>query len=70
MTAAMKIKIMLITRKMTAAQLAAALHIAPSTLSGKLSRDNFSEKDLKEISDILDFDYDIVFTDRRTGNKI
>ena len=26
--------------------------------------------DVKEISDILDFDYDIVFTDRRTGNKI
>lgn len=70
MTAAKKIKMMLITRDMTAAQLAAALHIAPSTLSGKFSRDNFAEKDLKEIADILDFDYDIVFTDKRTCKKI
>lgn len=70
MTAAKKIKMMLITRDMTAAQLAAALHIAPSTLSGKFSRDNFAEKDLKEIADILDFDYDIVFTDKKTGKKI
>lgn len=70
MTAAKKIKMMLITRDMTAAQLAAALHIAPSTLSGKFARDNFAEKDLKEIADILDFDYDIVFTDKKTGKKI
>lgn len=70
MTAAKKIKMMLITRDMTAAQLAAALHIAPSTLSGKFSRDNFAEKDLKEIADILGFEYDIVFTDKKTGKKI
>ena len=25
---------------------------------------------LKEIADILEFDYDIVFTDRKTGKKI
>lgn len=70
MTAAKKIKMMLITREMTMAQLAAALNKSPSTLSYKNTRDNFSEKDLKEIADILDFDYDIVFTDRKTGKKI
>lgn len=39
-------------------------------MSGKMTRDNFSEKGLKQIADILDYDYEAVFTDRKTGKQI
>ncbi len=70
MSASKKIKMMLIEREMTMAQLAAALKKSPSTLSYKNTKDNYSEKDLEEIAEILGFEYDIVFTDRKTGKKI
>lgn len=70
MSAAKKIKMMLVQREMTLTDLAKALNITLSTLSIKMKRDNFCEKDLKKISDILNFDYEPVFTDRETGKKI
>lgn len=70
LTAAKKIKFMLIQRNMTMKALAEELGIALSTLSGKMGRDNFAEKDLKKIADILNFDYEAVFTDRETGKQI
>lgn len=39
-------------------------------MSGKMKRDNFSEKDLREIADLLNYDYEAVFTDRETGKTI
>ena len=39
-------------------------------MSDKMRRDNFSEKDLKQIADILNYEYNIVFTDRTTGKQI
>lgn len=39
-------------------------------MSGKMARDNFSEKDLKQIADLLKYDYEAVFTDRETGKQI
>lgn len=33
-------------------------------------RDNFTERDLKEIADVLNYDYEAVFTDRETGKRI
>ena len=39
-------------------------------MSGKMTRDNFSENDLKQIADVLNFDYEAVFTDRETGKQI
>lgn len=70
LTAAKKIKIMLIQRNMTMTKLAEELDIALPTLSVKMKRDNFAEKDLKKIADILNFDYEAVFTDRETGKQI
>lgn len=70
MNAAKKIRIMLIERDMTLKELSERLNKHPSTLSGKMTRDNFSENDLKEIADILGFEYEAVFTDRETGKKI
>ena len=55
---------------MTLADLSRLLGKTPSTLNDKMKRDNFYEKDLKEIADVLDFDYEGVFTDRKTGKTI
>lgn len=70
MSAAKKIRIMLIERDMTLKELSERLNKHPSTVSDKMRRDNFSENDLNEIADILGFDYEAVFTDRETGKKI
>lgn len=70
MSAAKKIKMLLVEREMTLTDLSKQLNRSLSTMSGKMARDNFSEKDLKEIADTLNFDYEAVFTDRETGKKI
>ena len=70
LSAAKKIKIMLIERDMSLTDLAKLLGKSLSTMSDKMKRDNFCEKDLKKISDILNFDYEPVFTERETGKKI
>lgn len=35
-----------------------------------MTRENFSEKDLKQIADILNYEYEAVFTDKETGKQI
>ncbi len=70
MSAAKKIKILLIERDMTLTDLSKRLNKSLSTMSGKMSRDNFSEKDLKKIADVLNYECDIVFTDKETGKTI
>ena len=70
MSAAKKIKMLLVERDMTLTDLSKLLNKSLSTMSGKMIRDNFSEKDLKQIADLLDYDYEAVFTDRNTGEQI
>lgn len=70
MSAAKKIKMMLVHREMTLTDLSQLLNKSLSTMSGKMKRDNFSEKDLREIAELLNFDYEAIFTDRETGRKI
>lgn len=65
-----KIKIVLLKRKMTITALAEKLNTTRSNLSNKLSRDNFSEKELQEIAEALDCDLDTYFTLRDTGEKV
>ena len=66
-----KIKILLIKRNITLKALAAALGDKSSTnLSNKLKRDNFSEKELREIAEVLNCDYEANFIMRDTGEKI
>lgn len=70
MSAAKKIKILLVEREMTMTDLAKKLNTGLSNLSGKMKRNNFSEKELREIAEVLNYDYDIVFTDKNTGKQI
>lgn len=67
---AIKIKTVLWERKMTIKELAEKIGTNGNNLSNKLSRDNFSEKELKEIAEVLDCDYDGIFTMRDTGKTI
>ena len=70
MSAAKKIRILLIERDMSLTQLSKRLGTSVSNLSDKLKRDNFAENDLKKIAEVLNYDYEAVFTDRETGKTI
>lgn len=70
LSAAKKIKMLLVEREMTSKSLSNLLNISPSSMSGKMTRNNFSEKDLKKIAEVLNYDYEIVFTDKDTGKTI
>ena len=48
-----KIELVLIKRKMSKADLAAALDMTTQNLYGRMKRDNFSESDMKKIADVL-----------------
>lgn len=56
-----KIKILLIKKGMTSADLAAKLGTKPQNLYNKFKRDNFSEKELKEISEAVGVKYEGFF---------
>jgi len=65
-----KIKIMLVKRKMSAVDLAKVLECSPTNVYNKLKRDNFSEKELTQIADILNCDFKGLFVMRDTGEEI
>lgn len=65
-----KIRIALVKRKISITELAAKLGTSQSNLSNKLKRDNFSEKELNQIADILNCDFKGIFIMRDTGEKI
>lgn len=65
-----KIKIMLKRRNMTLAQLAEKTGQSRQNMSNKMNRDNFSEKDLKEIADALECTYTAGFVMNDTGEAI
>ena len=64
-----KIKIVLLKKKMTVTDLAKLLNVTPQNLSNKFKRDNFSEKELIEIADVLNIKYDAYFT-LETGEQV
>lgn len=70
MSAAKKIKILLVERDMTLTDLSKRLNKSLPTMSVKMKRDNFAEKDLKEIAELLNYDYEIIFKDKETGKII
>ena len=70
MSMAEKIKIMLIKRKMSAVDLSKILDCTPTNVYNKLKRDNFSEKELKQIANILNCDFKGTFVMRDTGEEI
>lgn len=67
---AKKIRTILLERVMTIKELAKKIGTNENNLSNKLSRDNFSENELKDIAEALDCDYDGIFTLRDSGKMI
>lgn len=65
-----KIKVMLKRRNMTLGDLAAKTGQSRQNLSNKLSRDNFTERDLQEIALALDCTYSASFTMNDTGETV
>lgn len=56
-----EIKILLLENDVTITELADKLECTPQNLSGKFKRDNFSEKELRQIADILGYELKIEF---------
>lgn len=54
----------------TQKELARRLGISQSNLSNKLKRNNFNEKDIKEIAAALDCSFSITFTLNDTGEEV
>ena len=65
-----RIKIMLIKRKMTKNKKTEMIGTSPQNLSGKLSRDNFCEADLRKIAVALNCTLESVFIMNDTGEKV
>lgn len=65
-----KIKIVLKRRNMTLGELAEQTSQSRQNLSNKMSRDNFSEKELAAIASVLDCTYHAGFTMNDTGEEI
>lgn len=65
-----KIKIMLGRRNMTLAQLAEKTGQSRQNMSNKMSRDNFSEKELLEIAKALNCTFIANFIMNDTGEEI
>lgn len=65
-----KIKIVLGRRNMTLGQLAEATGQTRQNLSNKISRDNFTENELRKIAEALECTYYAGFTMNDTGENI
>ena len=61
MSMAKKIRQLLIEKDTNITQLASLLHTKPQNITNKLSRDNFTEKDLVEIAKVLGCKYESKF---------
>ena len=65
-----KIKVIMGRRGLSLTDLAKKLGQSPQNMSNKMSRDNFSEKELKEIAAVLDCTFETVFKMNDTGEEI
>ncbi|MCD8377771.1 MAG: helix-turn-helix transcriptional regulator [Candidatus Gastranaerophilales bacterium] len=65
-----KIKIIANRRGVTLAQLAEMTNQSRQNMSNKMKRDNFSEKELQEIGEVLNCDFIGKFRMRDTGEEI
>ena len=70
MSMSKKIKSILLERDMTIKELSSKLGFEGSYLYNKLSRDKFTEAELKTIAKALDCDYEGIFTFKDTGKQI
>ena len=66
-----RIRIILVKRgNISEAELARRLGISPQNLNNKMKRDNFSEKDLQAIAEVLNCTYTVSFTMNDTGEIV
>jgi transcriptional regulator with XRE-family HTH domain len=66
-----KIRILLVKRgNISEAELARRLGISTQNLYGRMKRDNFTDKDLQKIAEVLDCTFETVFKMRDTGEEI
>ena len=65
-----KINMLMLERDVTQVQLAEKLGTSQSNLANKLKRDNFSEKELIQIAEILNAKYEGNFILNDTGRSI
>lgn len=66
-----KIRILLIKRgNISEAELARRIGTSPQNLNGKMKRDNFSEKDIQKIAEVLNCTYSITFKLKDTGEEL
>lgn len=65
-----KIKMLMLEREITQVQLAEKLGTSQSNLANKLKRDNFSEKELVQIAEILDATFEGRFVLNGTDKSI
>jgi transcriptional regulator with XRE-family HTH domain len=65
-----KIRAVLVRRKMTLTELAQRTGQSRQNLSNKLNRNNFSDKELKEIAAALDCTFEPLFKLNDTGEEI
>ena len=70
LTTAEKIKIVLKRRKMTMGDLAEKTNQTRQNLSNKMTRNNFPEKELKEIAEALDCELETALIMKDTGERI
>ena len=65
------IRVALVRRgNISEAELARRIHMTPQNLYNKLKRDNFSERELREIAAALGLELQISFVNPETGEKI
>lgn len=65
-----KIKVVLNRRNMTLSQLAEATGQSRQNMSNKMSRDNFTEKELYAIAEALECTFHAGFTMNDTGEEV
>ena len=65
-----KIRIAMIKKNISVKDLAARLGCTSQNLSGKFKRDNFSERELQEIAEVLDCTFEGRFIRNDTGEEI
>lgn len=65
------IRIAMVKRgNLSEAELARRVGVTPQNFNHKMKRDNFTEKDLREIAEALGLRLEISFVDPETGEKV
>ena len=70
MSMALKIRTILLERNIKIKDLAEKLGTSGNNMSNKLRKDNFTEKELRDIAEALDCDFEASFILRDTGKRI